>query len=110
MLARRLGLGDGEEGAWVDVDWIVGWVALTAFMVRVLARRTEARWLSSVAGLVCEPFSYIHMCEILRNVTFPPPSIPTYQPVPMLTNTVSYCILLHFAGAVYKSKDSVPFE
>ena len=55
------------------------------------------------AGLVCEPFFYIHMCEILRKEIVPSPSSigvspPTNQP--LLTNTVvrALCFVLAFKG------------
>ena len=97
--------------------WI-GWVmALAAFTVRVLARRTEAPAAVIGAGLVCEPFFYIHMCEILRKEIVPSPSSigvspPTNQP--LLTNTVASslfcfglrgynCIWLNFIGPILQA-------
>ena len=44
--------------------------ALAAFTVRVLALALAVIG----AGLVCEPFFYIHMCEILRKEIVPSPS------------------------------------
>ena len=79
-------------------------MALAAFTVRVLARRTEAPAAVIGAGLVCEPFFYIHMCEILRKEIVPSPSSIGVEYPHLPTNLIlqiqlrALCFVLAFVG------------
>ena len=90
----------GEEGAWVD-RWMDGSWQLSRSVFLPGGQKAPAAVIG--AGLVCEPFFYIHMCEILRKEIVPSPSSigvspPTNQP--LLTNTVvrALCFVLAFKG------------